>query len=117
MLMTRVRLSPRSCVGLSLVVFAGAFGAALMAGPWSAAPKPRSGDGQAIFRFDTFGDEQLWTDRLTVTQVIQSPGGPSVPQRVGLNVDSDALPASLLASHGLNDPAIAVQLIRKNSVI
>ena len=22
----------------------------------------RSQDGQAIFRFDTFGDEQLWTD-------------------------------------------------------
>src|SRR5262245_35348476 len=25
---------------------------------------PSSGDGQAIFRFDTFGDEQLWTDTL-----------------------------------------------------
>src|SRR3954469_9998534 len=27
-------------------------------------------DGQAIFRFDTFGDEQLWTDVLRMHEVI-----------------------------------------------
>ena len=27
-------------------------------------------DGQAIFRFDTFGDEQLWTDVLRMHEVV-----------------------------------------------
>ena len=32
------------------------------------AEKPK--DGQAIFRFDTFGDEQLWTNVLRMHEVI-----------------------------------------------
>src|SRR5687768_10856767 len=28
-------------------------------------------DGQSIFRFDTFGDEQLWTDVLRMHEVVQ----------------------------------------------
>ena len=31
---------------------------------------PKHRDGQAIFRFDTFGDEQLWTDTLRMHEVI-----------------------------------------------
>ena len=31
-----------------------------------------STDGQSIFRFDTFGDEQLWTDTLQMQKVIAS---------------------------------------------
>ena len=113
----RVHLSPRSWVWLSAVVFAATLGAALLAPPSSAAPKPRTGDGQAIFRFDTFGDEQLWTDRLRMHEVIQSAVSPVTALGVGLNVDSDALPPGFLANHDLNDPATTVELIRLNAVI
>ena len=45
-----------------------------------AAPRPVSSakppDGKAIFRFDTFGDEQLWTDTLRMHEVIQSAVSP-----------------------------------------
>ena len=29
-------------------------------------------DGKAIFRMDTFGDEQLWTDTLQMQKVIET---------------------------------------------
>ncbi len=38
--------------------------------------EPRHRDGQAIFRFDTFGDEQLWTD--TLQRTITTSAGPSL---------------------------------------
>jgi mono/diheme cytochrome c family protein len=111
---TRV-LSAQWCVALSLIVFAVALAGALPAAP--AGPIPPSADGQAIFRYDTFGDEQQWTDRLRMHEVIQSAVSPAVALSVGLNVDSEALPAGFLASHDLNDPATTVELIRVNAVI
>lgn len=47
-------------------------------------------DGQEIFRYDTFGDEQLWTDVLGLHEEITSVS-PKVAQSVGLKVDADAL--------------------------
>ena len=32
--------------------------------------------GKEVFRFDTFGDEQLWTDQLKLHQVIESAVSP-----------------------------------------
>ena len=49
-------------------------------------------DGQAIFRFDTFGDEQLWTDVLRMHEVIATVI-PATALAVGLKVDVDALAA------------------------
>lgn len=74
-------------------------------------------DGQAIFRFDTFGDEQLWTDTLKLNQVIQTSVSPRAALGVGLKVDSQALPADFLATHDLDDPATTVELIRLNAVL
>ena len=113
----RVHLSHRSCVALSLVLFAASLGAALRPRTSVAATKPSTGDGQTIFRYDTFGDEQLWTDRLRMHEVIQSAVSPLAALSVGLNVDSEALPPGFLASHDLNDPATTVELIRLNAVI
>src|SRR5215217_3369920 len=118
----RVHLSPRSWVGLSAVVFAATLGAALLAPPSSAAPKPRTGDGQAIFRFDTFGDEQLWTDQLRMHEVIESSISPAAALGLGLKVDVDALPASLQQAIqqgqvNLNDPAVTVALLKLNAVV
>jgi mono/diheme cytochrome c family protein len=108
-------LSPQSCVALSLIVFGVALAGALRAAP--ARSKSTSADGQAIFRYDTFGDEQLWTDRLRMHEVIQSAVSPAVALSVGLNIDSEALPPGFLASHDLDDPATTVELIRLNAVI
>src|SRR6187549_3300933 len=54
-------------------------------------------DGKTVFRFDTFGDEQLWTDVLRMHEVL--PGvAPATALAVGLKVDLDALPARVIAA-------------------
>src|SRR5215211_8127581 len=73
--------------------------------------------GQQIFRFDTFGDEQLWTDTLRLHEVIQSSVSPTTALAVGLKVDAAALPANFLATHDLNSPATTVELIKLNAVV
>jgi mono/diheme cytochrome c family protein len=83
--------------------------------PTSGAKPPA--DGQSIFRFDTFGDEQFWTDTLRLHTVIQSSVSPIIALGVGLKVDAAALPASFLSMHDLNDPATTVELIRHNAVV
>jgi mono/diheme cytochrome c family protein len=86
-----------------------------------AAPGPVSSaktlDGKTIFRFDTFGDEQLWTDTLRMHEVIQSAVSPVAALGVGLKVDAEVLPPDFLASHDLEDPATTVELIRLNAVL
>jgi cytochrome c5 len=83
----------------------------------STAQSAQADDGQSIFRFDTFGDEQLWTDVLQMNQVIQSSVSPATALAVGLKVDSTVLPADFLATHSVNDPATTVELIRLNAVV
>src|SRR5215472_16573640 len=61
-------------------------------------------DGRKIFRYDTFGDEAFWGGALRLHQAIagekQGGVGPGVSPKtalaVGLKVDLDALPASLV---------------------
>jgi mono/diheme cytochrome c family protein len=74
-------------------------------------------DGKTIFRFDTFGDEQLWTDTLRIHEVIESSVSPVTALGVGLKVDATVLPPDFLATHDLNDPATTVELIRLNAVL
>jgi mono/diheme cytochrome c family protein len=81
----------------------------------------RGKDGQAIFRFDTFGDEQLWTDVLRMHEVIPTVD-PATALAVGLKVDVDALPASVVAALRTNqvdltDPAVTIELLRLNAVV
>lgn len=73
-------------------------------------------DGQCIFRHDTFGDEQLWTDVLRLQDVVQTLP-PTTALAVGLKVDADAVPASVLASADLQDPATTVALIGLDAVV
>ena len=54
-------------------------------------------EGEEIFRYDTFGDEQLWTDVLRMHEVLPSVD-PATALAVGLKVDVDALPASVIAA-------------------
>lgn len=83
-------------------------------GPLSGAKPP---DGKSIFRFDTFGDEQLWTDTLRLHEVIETSISPEEALGVGLKVDSEVLPPDFLANHDLNDPATTVELIKLNAVV
>ena len=53
--------------------------------------------GQAIFRYDTFGDEQLWTDVLRMHEVIATVP-PETALAVGLKVDVEALPRAVTAA-------------------
>ena len=77
--------------------------------------------GKSIFRFDTFGDEQLWTDVLQMQNVIKNVS-PRTALSVGLKVDSDALPEAVIdaiqaGQVNLDDPAVTVQLLKLNAVI
>jgi hypothetical protein len=86
--------------------------------------EPHSGNttsGQQIFRFDTFGDEQLWTSVLRMQQPIATVS-PATALSVGLKVDAAALPASVInaikaGQVNLNDPAVTLQLLKLNAVI
>src|SRR5688572_875477 len=101
--------------GLVLGLAAGLVTLAGVNGP-VAAQRPAA-DGRTIFRFDTFGDEQLWTDRLRLHEVIESSIDPLTALDLGLKVDIDALPADLITALrnrqvDLTDPATTVALIR-----
>src|SRR5262245_38740546 len=54
-------------------------------------------EGETIFRYDTFGDEQLWTDVLRMHEVIPDVD-PTTALAVGLKVDLEALPRELVAA-------------------
>jgi mono/diheme cytochrome c family protein len=87
----------------------------------SAAPQKPAESGQTIFRFDTFGDEQLWTGVLRMPEAIRTVS-PTTALRVGLKVDVEALPSSLIAALqarqvNLDDPAVTIELLRLNAVI
>ena len=86
--------------------------------------------GQQIFRFDTFGDEDFWGGQLKLHDAIQGeqfggvgPGvSPATALEVGLKVDVRALPQSLRrqlrrGEVDLNDPAVTLALLKLNAVV
>jgi mono/diheme cytochrome c family protein len=82
---------------------------------------PNASKGRAIFRFDTFGDEQLWTTQLRMHEVIQGVD-PTTALGVGLKVDVDALPPEVItALHNnavdLTDPAVTRLLLQLDAVV
>jgi hypothetical protein len=87
-------------------------------------------EGKQTFRFDTFGDEAFWTDALQLNRAIAGanlggvgPGvSPATALAVGLKVDSEALPQSLISQLkrgrvNLDDPATTLALLKLNAVI
>jgi len=100
----------------ALAVAAG-LAAALFTSLLFSKPTGNKMDGQFIFRFDTFGDEQLWTDILRMHEVVQSAVSPRTALAVGLKVDSSVLPPSFLSKYSLDDPATTVELLRRNAVV
>ena len=86
--------------------------------------------GRHVFRFETFGDQAFWGGQLGLHKAIEGSkfGGvgagvsPNTALSVGLKVDVDALPASLIdeikqGQVDLDDPANTLALLQLNSVI
>jgi hypothetical protein len=86
--------------------------------------------GRQTFRFDTFGDETFWGDTLGLHRTIAGaanggigPGlSPNQALALGLKVDANALPSSLLknlrrGNVDLGDPASTLALLKLNSVV
>jgi len=110
-------------LGGAALVAAGALSLASCddAGPTRPSPELLS-RGQEIFRFDTFGDEQFWTDTLRMHEVIQQAVTPSVALSVGLKVDADALPqgvkdALAAGQVDLNSTATTLALLKLDAVV
>ncbi len=87
-------------------------------------------EGRRTFRFDTFGDEAFWGDTLKLHTAVEGSNnggvGPGVSPRtalsVGLKVDVDALPDSIVqalkaGTVNLDDPATTLSLLRVNAVV
>lgn len=77
--------------------------------------------GEQIFRFDTYGDEAFWTDKLGLNQLVASTS-PSQALDLGLKVDSGKLSPAVVegikrGKVNLNDPAVTVQLLKANAVL
>ena len=87
-------------------------------------------EGKQTFRSDTFGDEVFWTDALQLNRAIAGANlggvGPGVSPKtalsVGLKVDVDALPDSLISQLkqgrvNLDDPATTLALLKLDAVV
>lgn len=77
--------------------------------------------GQEIFRFDTFGDEQLWTDVLRMHEVLPAVD-PATALGVGLKVDVGALPRAVIrglqtGDIDVTDPSVTIALLRLDAVV
>lgn len=88
------------------------------------------GQGRQVFRYDTFGDEAFWGNTLQLHKAIEGakfggvgPGvSPKTALAVGLKVDVDALPPSIVnalkaGKVDLDDPATTLALLKLNAVV
>jgi hypothetical protein len=74
-------------------------------------------EGQRVFRFETFGDEQLWTDTLRLNDVVEKNVDPTTALKVELKVDADVLPPGILEKVDLKSAATMVALLKMNAVV
>jgi cytochrome c5 len=74
-------------------------------------------EGRKVFRFDTFGDEQVWTDKLRLHEVVEKSVDPTTALKVGLKVDAEVLPPGILDKVDLKSPATTVALLKMNAVV
>ena len=101
------------------------------AGRKCAKARPLFEQGKAIFRFDTFGDEDYWGGKLQLHKAIEGTAlggvGPGVSPKTaltvaGLKVDVDALPRDLQmelkrGKVDLDSPATTLALLKLNAVV
>ena len=85
--------------------------------------------GKAVFRFETFGDEAFWTDKLQLHKIIADKGAggigeglsPKKALELGLKVDLDVLPKAvkmqIREGKLLNDVDLTLTLLKLNAVV
>ena len=85
--------------------------------------------GKAVFRFETFGDEVFWTDKLQLHKIIADKGAggigeglsPKKALELGLKVDLDVLPKvmkmQIREGKLLNDVDLTLTLLKLNAVV
>ncbi len=105
-------------IGAASIVLGLTLSFAISSGQTAAA---RQSEGQKIFRYDTFGDEQLWTAALRMHEGLK-PVSPAQALKVGLKVDVEALPASIVEALkakkvDLTSPAVTLELLKVNAVV
>lgn len=87
-------------------------------------------EGRQTFRYDTFGDEAFWGEQLRLHEAVAGAvfggTGPGLTPRMalmlGLKVDVDALPSSVVerlrrGEISLDTPATTLDLLRANAVV
>ncbi len=82
-----------------------------------AAMSPEIVEGQRIFRFDTFGDEQFWTDKARLHEVINKQLQPLEALSLGLKVDLDNLNLMQFILHNPFAVSGTRELLRQNAVV
>jgi hypothetical protein len=96
--------------------------ALLMLGACHKAPDPGQlsdieKQGQAIFRYDTFGDEQYWTDTAKLHVVVDKHIQPLEALGLGLKVDLDRLNLAKFVLHNPFGTSGTRELLRENAVV
>ena len=72
--------------------------------------------GQQIFRYDTFGDEQKWTDQLRLHEIVDKMT-PAQALALGLKVDMDHLNFGKFLAHNPLASSGTRELLRQNAVV
>lgn len=77
--------------------------------------------GRNSFRFDTFGNEEFWGDTLRLQESLVTLS-PKAAFSLGLKIDSSVLPRKIIRAIrrnriDLEDPAITLELLRRNAVV
>jgi mono/diheme cytochrome c family protein len=104
-------------LGTLMLAWAAVAAGCAKSAPPAEAPSQAVADGQQVFRFETFGDEQFWTDTLHLNEVVEKAVDPTTALKVGLKVDADVLPPGLLQQVDLTSPATTVALLKLNAVV
>jgi mono/diheme cytochrome c family protein len=73
--------------------------------------------GQAIFRYDTFGDEQFWTDTAGLHEVVDTKIQPLEALGLGLKVDMDNLNLLKFILHNPFSVTGTRELLKENAVV
>jgi len=85
-------------------------------------PTPRPSNdmerqGREIFRYDTFGDEQFWTDTARLHEVVLRDVPPLTALGLGLKVDMDRLNLAKFLIHNPFGTWGTKELLRENAVV
>ena len=83
-------------------------------------PKPVTDlerQGQAVFRDDTFGDEQFWTDTARLHEVVTGKIQPLEALGLGIKVDMDRLNLAKFVLHNPFGTGGTKELLRQNAVV